>query len=75
MLLLKAKEFSTDPAFKASLGWYQLETMTLSELPCEDNASPATARRHGGENCAVPPLRHSSQAMSWVSFIQDLQHG
>ena len=23
MLRLKAKEFSTDPAFKASLGWYQ----------------------------------------------------
>ena len=53
----------------------ELETMTFSELPCKDNASPATSGRHGGENCAVPPLHHSSQATSWVSFIQDLQHG
>ena len=53
----------------------ELETTTFSELLCKDNTSPATAGRHRGENCAVPLLHHSSQATSWVSFIQDLQHG
>lgn len=75
MLHLKAKEFSTDPAFKASLGWYQNWKRRHSVSFPADNASPATARRHGGENCAVQPLHSSSQATSWVSFIQDLQHG
>ena len=51
----------------------ELET-TFSELPCKDNASPATAVRHGGHNRAVPPLHHSSQATSWMSMDETPMH-
>ena len=73
MLHLKAKEFSEDLEFKASLGWYQKWKCRHSvSLRTKNNTRSAFPRRFGAANSQVPPICNHIPSASQLFPIKNL---
>nr|XP_058947902.1 tigger transposable element-derived protein 2-like [Pocillopora verrucosa] len=76
ILRLKAKELSSDPDFKASLGWYQRWKKRHSiSLRTKTTLAPATPTRSGRKDHPVPSVRDCTSAAVWPFALQAVQYG
>ena len=73
ILRLKAKEFSEDSEFKASLGWYQKWKRRHSvSIRNQNNTRSASPRRFGAANSQVPSICNHIPSASRLFPIKNL---